>query len=392
MAHTVKISMGDLLSYGCIVFAALCSFNDSLNTYALYGTLPLAFLWCFIKYSTLKVNIAMRFLCLLYVWICICYFFAQNSELANHEIHRIIGCLILCYSVGSLAKKQKLIPWLYILFLILLISAWAYAKEHILSVFDFGEERLNDEKLNANTLAYYTFYVTVALFILGEIIDGEIRKVCRALFLCTILLSFMTAIYTASRQVLIIQVPLLSFLLWDRYLRNREKKLLILTVVFVTVGYLFTSYGETIYEQSLLKKRSENEIQDDSRTKIAKECIELWVQRPMFGYGPGNSVAFITTHHFAHNTFLELLVNTGLVGSLIFAYMIMKFLRVQYYRWKNTEDQLFLTFLIFGIFWLVDQVFYVFYIDLWLMSFFILVASHSDTYYQNLLQQDNISK
>lgn len=45
------------------------------------------------------------------------------------------------------------------------------------------------------------------------------------------------------------------------------------------------------------------------------------------------------------------------------------------------RDNVYLVFLICGMIYLFDNFFYVFYIDLWLIGFFILLASHSETYY-----------
>lgn len=376
-----RIEVSDIISYLCIAFASFVCFRDELNTIALYGALPLAFLICFYKSNVIRNNIYMRILLILYLWVCFCYPFAGDSDMANREMRRVLGAFILFYSMGALAQKKELLPWLYCIFIFLLINAWIYAKNNILTVIDFGQERLNDEKLNANTLAYYTFYVTIAIFLIGEIISNYLKKWSRIALFGMIFVSFITAIYTGSRQVLILQVPLLCILLWDRYLRKSGKSVIILLVVVVCSIALYLKYGQSVYENSTLKSRSEANVKDDSRFAIAEECIELGLKEPLVGYGPGNSVANISTGHFAHNTFLELWVNTGIPGMLIFGYLIYKFIAIQYKRWRATKDRMFFTFLVFGLFWLFDQVFYVFYTDLWLMSFFMLVATHSEQYY-----------
>lgn len=72
-------------------------------------------------------------------------------------------------------------------------------------------DRLNDAKLNANTMAYYTFYATMAAFLLSDMVQSiNYRKLFKILFLAMIPISFV-AIVTASRQVLIIQIPLICF-------------------------------------------------------------------------------------------------------------------------------------------------------------------------------------
>lgn len=376
-----RIEVSDIISYLCIVFASFVCFSDELNPIALYGALPLAFLISFYKNNIIRKNIYMRIILILYLWICFSYPFAGDFELADREMRRVLGAFILIYTMGALAQKKHLLPWLYCIFIFLLINAWIYAMNNLFAMVEFGQERLSGLKLNANTLAYYTFYVTIAIFIIGEIISNYLRKWFRIALFGMILISFVTAIYTGSRQVLILQVPLLGILLWDRYLRKSGKSVLILIVVVVCSIGIYIKYGQSVYENSTLKSRSEVKAKDDIRYHIITDCIELGIKEPLVGYGPGNSVANISTGHFAHNTFLELWVNTGIPGMLIFGYLIYKFIAIQYKRWRATKDRMFFTFLVFGLFWLFDQVFYVFYTDLWLMSFFMLVATHSEQYY-----------
>ena len=69
------------------------------------------------------------------------------------------------------------------------------------------------------------------------------------------------------------------------------------------------------------------------------------------------------------------------------------FIKQQWIRFRSTLDRKFIVFLVFGVIFAFDQLFYVFYIDLWLIAFFILVATHSDAYYNSLvlnqLEYDN---
>ncbi len=377
-----KITISNIIALSCVAFAALVALNESLNSLALYVAIPVAFLISFLRYNVIQTNRYVRLLMILYLWVVFCYPFAEELQLAMLELKRIMGAFLLSYILGALAKTRKLIPWLYLIFILLLVMAWEYAKNNILMSIEFGDERLSDENLNANTLAYYTFYVTMAIYLLGEILKHQkVRSLFRVLFFGMFVLSFVTAVYTGSRQVLIIQIPLLASLIVVRYVRFSITHILVAVAVVLVALMAYKQYGESIYESSTLKQRNEVTSSDDIRFKLVSECIDLGLQRPLLGYGPGNSVKQISTGHFAHNTFLELLVNCGFPGMFIFTYMILIFLKTQYRRWKATKDRMFLSFLLFGIFWTIDQMFYVFYTQLWLISFFILIATHSDMYY-----------
>ena len=387
-----RISLTDILAYICIALSAMVALDEDMNTYALFLAIPTSFVLCFLTYNTLSQNKYLRILLAIYLWLCISYVFADNIAAANDEMRKILGCFILSYSVASLAQKPKAIPWLYILYCLLLVYAWKYASEHIIDDIVFGSERLNDDTLNANHLAYYTFYATICVYILGEIVSTSwIRHLFRILFWGTLVVSFYTAIFTASRQILIIQVPLFAVLIICRYMiQSRTSaifKWLIIVASIIAAIYAYNHYYHKIYDDSLLQERSSNKVEDDDRTRIALEAIEISSERPILGYGPGNAMYNISTKTFTHNTFLELLVNGGIPCMLIFAYLVYTFLATQIRRWRKTRDKQYLTFTIFGLFWLVYQFFYVFYVDLWLISFFMLIATHSDTYYKSSLNK-----
>lgn len=377
-----------MLAYICIALSAIVAFDEKWNTYALFVAIPASFVLCFLTYNTLSQNKYMRILLAIYLWLCVSYVFTDNVDAANDELRKILGCFILSYSVASLAQKPKAIPWIYIVYCLLLVYAWEYAREHIIDNIIFGSERLNDETLNANHLAYYTFYTTICVYILGEIVSTSwMRHLFRIIFLGTLILSFYTAIFTASRQILIIQVPLFAILIICRYIVQSRTSIIVkwLIIIFsiVTAIYIYNHYYYNIYDDSLLQERNSNNIEDDDRMRIALEALDISIERPLLGYGPGNAMYNISTKNITHNTFLELLVNGGVPCMLIFVYLVYTFLATQVRRWRETQDKQYLTFIIFGIFWLADQVFYVFYVDLWLISFFILIATHSDTYYKN---------
>lgn len=380
-----KKTIFDYISLLCLVFAAVFSLHDTLNTYALYGALPIAMLCSFVSNNPIRNNKYIKLLIFLYIWIAMCYPFAYFPDFANREMKQILGCFILCFIVASLAAKPQFISKIYLVYCLLLLFAWNYAYDNIMKDTILGTDRLNDENLNANTLAYYTFFATISIYALGDFANKKLRLVFRLLFWATIVLSFITAVYTASRQILVIQIPLYICLIIHRYFIGNKKRSFapfLITVLGCLFLYsLYTDYGESVFNESLLKERTEIDIKDDVRFTIIEESIELFKSEPILGYGPGNSSQFISTGHFTHNTFLELMVNCGFVGFLIYLYIVLSFIWTQFKRWWKTKDKNYLFFFIFGLFWFLDQFFYVFYTHLWLISFFVLVATHSEVYY-----------
>lgn len=377
---------------GCIIFAASVSINfESLNVIALYMAIPLAFLLCLFSTPRILPNKYETILILIYLWDLISVLWAQFPENSNVELHRVLGAFLLTY-IFSVGCEDRLIrKYVYISFILLYIGAWYYAYTNSLVNFQITNnlERLNDEKLNANTMAYYTFFSTISIYLLPTMTTKRfLKRIYNLAFLLMIPISFIVALLTASRQVLIIQIPLIALLLFERYfkLASKQTKFVSIIVCIFTL-ILFIPFIVNIYNNSYLAVRSEVNVQDDIRWTILKDAFRVGVENFPIGVGAGNYIRHSMTHHFSHCSYAELFANNGIVGLFLYCYLLYYFVKVQWKRFQYTHDRQFIIFLIFGLIYIFDQVFYVFYTDLWLIAFFILVATHSDAYYKHLVKQ-----
>lgn len=382
------ININDIRSFViilCLWFAAFANlYSEAANSIALYGVLPIAFCLCFFqegriaKYQYLKILIA------LILWILFSYLWAQYKEAAVVQFKQLLGTFIIAYIYTITSQNIKLTPYLYITYIILFAGACIYAQKYILIDMVSDTDRLDDDKLNANTLAYFLFYVTFAFFELKRFVNKWFTK--RLIEVCFILMipvTFIVAILTASRQVLIIQIPLITILLYIRYLRKTKIITKIIFLVVALTGVLLAApYVSDIYEDSYLKTRNEININEDSRTLLLKNAINVGNEYFPFGVGPANYTFYSPNGLFSHNTYAELYANEGIVGLCLYLWLVILFIRRQWKRYWVSRDKQYLIFFVFGIIYIVDGFFYVFYPHLWLMGFFMLVASHSEVYYR----------
>ncbi len=380
----------DIIIVICLFFSAYASLaSDALNSIALYVVLPLAFLLSFWKNSDVEINKFVnkyeRILLVLIGWIFLSSLWAEYNDAASRESHRCLGSILLSVVFASNATNKKMIPWLYLTYLVLYIGAWNYAQNNILidvtGAYANDKGRMNDAKLNANTMAYYTFYVSLIVFILGEILESVFwKKISRIAFFLLIPLSFLVALVTASRQVLVIQIPLLSFLLYNRYWHRASLVYRVITVIALIISFwTLSGFVESVYEKSYLAVRNEKNVNDDSRFFLLKEAFVVGIEHFPLGVGAGNFKMYSRHRNFSHNSYLELFANQGVFGASLFIWLIGFFLKKQWQNYKITKDNNYLLFTVFGLFFVVDNFFYVFYLDMWLISFFILVATHSET-------------
>lgn len=380
----------------CLFFAASVSvLSDALNVIALYMAIPLAFLLSFIKCERIAPNRYMVFLLLLYAWDGLSSLWALYPATANVELKRILGAFLLTYIVAVNGTERSMLKYLYIMFIILYIGAWIYSSQNglIMAEIAGNTERLNDAKLNANTMAYYTFYVTFACFCLSSVIDSAFwSRLCMCLFLAMIPLSFYVALVTASRQVLLIQIPLISFLLFERYYRQAGRKIRMLFVaISVVVVLLVAQRIIDIYDNSYLATRAQTDISEDSRSKLLWDAINVGLNHFPLGVGAGNYRNYSYKGAFSHCSYTELFANNGVVGLALYVCLIYRFFKLQWERYRYTHDRQFMIFLFFGLMFAFYQFFYVFYTDLWLIAFFVLIAAHADLYYEDLLQSEYVS-
>lgn len=381
-----RIRIWDIVVILCLFFSAFASMlSDEVNRVALYGALPLAFAISFFKCKSFLLNKYTNILFVLFLWIVTSSIWATYSNYANTELHRVLGAFIMCYIMAANARDSKMVPWLYATYLVLYLGAWYYASNHIvvdIEMMESDDDRMNDEKLNANTMAYYTFYSTFVLYVLSEISHKiVIKRIFNFAFLGMIPISFFVALTTASRQVLLIQIPLISILLYNRYIKNQSYKNKTFFVFFTIVSVFFLlNKVIPIYENSYLAVRASANLQDDSRSKLMIDAYNVGIEYFPFGVGAGNYIAYSFNNHFSHITYLELFANQGFVGVFLYVCMLWVFIKDLYRQYKMTGDSILFLFLIFGLIYIVDNVFYVFYSDIWLISFFVLVASHYITY------------
>lgn len=372
----------EVITLLCLYIVALTHYDDSFIAISLYLVLPFAFIINVNYKHIFNNNKHLKRLCILYLWIVFCSLFAENIVLVGIEIKKILGCFFSCYVISKQASDQKRIYFLYFIYILFLVSTWDYALTHLWDIRDYGDAQLSDDtnKLNANTFAYFTTYATFIIYVLGEI-KNKFGKFLKILFPLTLVLSFLTAIVSSSRQLLIIQVPLIVLLLINRYQIKKGKNIFVLLFLVGASIFLFDSIGQRFYDNSYLSRRAENSVMEDTRILIAKEAFNIGLENPFVGVGPGNVSSNISTGNFSHNTFLELFAGTGIIGCILFCILLGTFVKKQYDRYRMTHDRFFMAFLIFGIIWTFDQLFYVFHDGLWLISFFILVCTHSDVYY-----------
>lgn len=368
------------LMLGMFLFCAIFTLVPDLNKIALYVLIPIMLVLTFINNpAVIRKNKLIRSYFYIVVWMGITALTALYTDLAFSNMFTVVGTFCYSYILFYLAQRKSNQKYLYFIFVLHLVSLLYYAKTNIGFSLD---QRLNDENLNANTLAYHTFYSTFAIFIIMNMFKKmkmvlQISLICLVVF-TTIAISLMTA----SRQILVIQVPLLAVLLMLKYMKSGMKSKFYLTIVALLILMIAIPVFMQYYEGSILQQRSEKDVHEDSRYALIIDAIQVGLHNPIFGVGPGNYVAVSFDEHFSHCTYIEMFANCGIIGMILYIRLVYLFIMRSWHRYRRSKDRNYLYFLVFALFFALDNIFYVFIANIWLMAYFFLVIGHSEQYYK----------
>lgn len=377
-----------VLSILLLYLWAAVSLYPELQHVFLYVSVIGTFLLSLIAVPQGQITKEFKLFLILCLWMFMSVVWAKSQTLVMSQISRILAVLIFSWTLQRLSYDNKAIPWLYFAWVISFVAIFLYVNTHITSMgFSLGSERFEDDVINANTPAYFLFFTTFSLFIIAEIIHNvRLVKWLKIAFLLTIPLMFYVAMFSGARQVLIVMIPLFAALLYYRYFNQTSfsNRFVFLSLTIVVLAVVLATNVVNVFDDSILHDRMVNKnIGDDERTILLKEAIEVGNSHFFLGVGMGNFQLFSSQGGFSHCSYTELYANNGIFAAILFIYMLFSFLRKQWLRYKLYKDKHFACFFAFGLIYALYNFFYVFYLNPWLFGFFMLVASHAESYYKN---------
>ena len=133
-----------------------------------------------------------------------------------------------------------------------------------------------------------------------------------------ILLSLTMIILSTSRTAITVTFINLFLLI---YFNNKRKKILILFLLLITAAYFIITifYPSTV--NTIIDKFQFKDGSTSLRTTLYKTALKLFPSN-IFGLGPGSAELFyqnsINININAHSTWLEIFINFGIVGFILF--------------------------------------------------------------------------
>lgn len=325
----IRISLNTLIKYLIYMYIFIITTNVSTGTtpvkiirVVLAGVLILYFIR--LKGFRLNSYIIWSTIFILYNVIMIQFSYDKNS--ATKYTMTLLYILVINMGICLFIMKNDIIEGMIKAFIISTIA------EAIITFSKYGllvflNTRRTDEG-SANMLGFYAAMAFVLSFMMYKKMKGEKQRYIFAFsgFVC-----IMSAMLSASRKAIIfVAVPLVIY--WILGTKNPLKTIrnIIFAVVTVGIGYYVIMRIPFVY--NLLGIRVESMLAGffggatDSSTATRLRLIEAgmsWFkQKPWFGYGLANYAAMNWairgSIYYAHNNYVELLVDCGLVGTLIY--------------------------------------------------------------------------
>lgn len=378
-------TIGERIAFFLLAVFAAINFLPAYHQIALYVCIPGAFIISLLNRKYSPVPKQFKYLWLMYAWVTFSVLTSVNMSLSIAHIKMLVACILMLLTIINLSSNKSLIPYLFIIWVIAYLSALIYVHTSVLdATFDFTRQRMDDETFNANTLSYYTIYVTFILFLFSCIAESnKLRKLLGLCFLAMIPLSFYVAIITASRQLLLIQVLNFSSLIYLKYLKGKLTPTKTIALVAIVIGIVFFIYkASDVFLNSYLYQRAQNDVEEDVRTQLLQDAFNVGLHHPFTGVGPGCFILFSRSDNFSHCTYTELFANSGFLAMLFYILLVLSFVRIQWKRYSETKDIVFMAYFFFGLIYILQNMFYVYYSHLWLLGFYILVYLHSESYYK----------
>lgn len=202
-------------------------------------------------------------------------------------------------------------------------------------------------RLGIGYLATQFFIVTFYIFLFSHRMENSnlsylFKSRIKFILICIMLaIQVSTVIFSGSRgpllNLILVAILMLLVRIFQNNLISFIKKLLSITLIILGFVFIFNNFAKKYFVFSTERTLTLFELDKDSwaggsgRESLYSLAMDMFSNKPFFGYGPMGFLSSSGTNMYPHNLFLESIVDYGLVGLLIitlfFIFLIKKYIK-----------------------------------------------------------------
>lgn len=376
-----KKILNSFLPLVLFLFAALV-WRTSYYVLSLYVAIPLLVIICFYNYKTviLKSKYFSLYLFII-LWMLCSSLLNPNTMESLRLMIPVVGTFFVSMSVYAITRLNRNASAVFLIYVLLfaVLMIMNVRSSGFTTDFDYSNEleRRGNSFLNANEFAYYSLFAVIGWRIYFLIKNVSLNSfILLGLYLLSALVSFFVALMIASRQVLILQIPILLFFFYLDFVKgNRHKFFALILTIIIIVATPFIIHQ---YDNSYLATRYEVGFQEDTRSVLMIKAIEETMDNPVFGIGLGANA------HFSHSTYTHLMSRSGIPALIAFVVIIGKCIFEQWRRYFRFKRSRFLLYWGCLIIIAIGNFTYSYLSDPFLMPIMFAIIGCSETDYQRI--------
>lgn len=279
------------------------------------------------------INPAVGFYLFFVFWAVISFFWAANEDFYYDRLQRILFCAIFVFCFYNILRYFNISVYFLLSIVMsgfLSILVFYELIPNPMSNLSFEEitSRYSGTTGNANTFAVL---MSFSLFSTSLLITFFIKKTnvyLRLLLFFNIPVSIYIIVQTGSRKGIMIALSFL-FLFFLPYIKSTKgifAGVIFVAILSATLGYMMND-DEFAEQLGFVSKRFEKaqetiegtgvEESTQHRLQLIDQGVDVWMKNPIIGVGL-NNFSFYSGGSYAHNNFLEIAVNFGVIGFVLF--------------------------------------------------------------------------
>lgn len=311
-----------IIFFGLFI-AVLLYQPEGLGTYVALGTMLLLILSCILS-KNLQLN-KFRFpaeskIILVYLLISIFVTVIHNGFPTG--FYRYVAQIILFIILANIKMNEREYAFIKGAFLISTcfysIVALQYCITNQSTRFYHGDIVLFGASFDPNFIGIS--FITASVFLLDNVLKGK-KRIPSGIGL---ILIYVTIVYTASRGNFL-SALVGGILVFFIYLRDKKIKMvyrIFWCVVVLVIGLLAARYFAEAFPTQWERISQLNAYEDNGRFRLWNESVQLISRHPLIGNGVRSM--YQTFSKASHNTYLQVLVENGIIGLVLFSAFIAK--------------------------------------------------------------------